>query len=707
VGGPPSENWLRRQLLRDQAVLLPLSLAVLLALLFACLRNLTWAVFPVLNAVIAVCWTGGAMAWLGLPVTPLNYMLPALVLVIGATYDVHVIHEFRNRRSDGATPRQAVEQTARQLSLTLLLTSGTTILGFASTAISPVPVLRDFGAVAMIALSARLVVSLLFLPVCFRYAGSLLRSGEDQAMGRWSDRLINLLDRTLYRRTGLVLASIVVLCLVAVLCATRIVVNNSFRAFFRKDSPVSSQHDRLTARLPGLQILNLTLHAAPGTFAEPRALGEVDRIARFLRQQPGVDSVLSIADIVMHINSQVQGDVPGQPSLPASATAVRQLLFFSHPAEYNRLLTPDHASVNLVIRCHLDHSRDLVALADGIRAAMDAHQFGPQVYNLTGRSLLFAMGADAISWAQISSLGGMLASLFVIVWILFLSWRCGVLVVIANMVPVLAVFGVMGLAGIALNVGTCMVAAITLGIAVDDTLHLLVRFNREARRLKDERQGMRSAMRQELFPIMAISIALGAGFAVLGFSSFQPVREFGLLSAAVMLVALVTELVITPVLFSRTRVVTLWDIIGLDLRSALLSRSPFFDGLTSWQARKVILISDIEVHHPGSFVVREGDVGARMYVVLDGNLDVEVGNGEHRKVIASFGMGDVFGEMAFVSHQPRTANVVARTEARLMGLDYRSVQTLRRFSPYLVSQVLLNISRIIAGRLPKPSASSP
>lgn len=267
------------------------------------------------------------------------------------------------------------------------------------------------------------------------------------------------------------------------------------------------------------------------------------------------------------------------------------------------------------------------------------------------------------------------------------------------------VFGIMGLAGISLNVGTCMVAAISLGIAVDDTLHLLVHFNREARALKDERLGVEAAIRDELRPIIATSVALAGGFAALALSSFQPVREFGLLSAAVMAIALATELVVTPLFLTKTRIVTLWDVLGLHLRSALLETSPFFDGLSRWQAKKVILASDIEEHPAGHTLIRAGDIGDKMYVTLSGDLEVSVGQGDHRKVVARLGTGDIFGEMAFVSHRPRTADVTATSDAQLLALNFSSLVKLRRLSPYLASQLLMNISRILCDRLAQATAA--
>ena len=240
---------------------------------------------------------------------------------------------------------------------------------------------------------------------------------------------------------------------------------------------------------------------------------------------------------------------------------------------------------------------------------------------------------------------------------------------------------------------------VTLGIAIDDTLHLLVRYSRELKIHKDEKKGLRSSLLAEMPPILATSVALAGGFAVLSFSSFEPVRQFGLLSATVIVLAITADLIITPVLIGSVRLVTLWDLIGFNLRRALLEKSDFFQGFTSWQAKKIILASDIEEYKSGTRVIRRGDIGDKMYVVIAGELEVFLPRGDERISISKMRLGDIFGEIALVSKVRRTADIDAITDTRLLALDTQSLRRLQRFSPFLASHLFYNISQILGKRL--------
>lgn len=708
VGKPATQSWIAGQLRSDQLRILPLSVVVLLCLLGVSLRNAVAALFPIANAAIAVAWSFAAMALLGIPVNLLNYTLPALVLVIGATSDIHVTHEFREHLARGLEPAAAVEAAARRISLALLLTSATTVLGFAATALSDLPILQDFGLAAAISMTARFVTSVVFLPACFRIALPLVRPGLAQPATeppRWTHAVARWLVSALRARSRAIIAIIILATAAALWCARKIEVTNNLQSFLRPDAPVVERSERLASKLSGLKVLYLTLRGEPGAFAEPRELRQLAAIAEHVRGMDGVDSATAITDILGRINEQLHGADPSFNTVPPTAAATRQFLLFSQPSDYRAYLTPDFGSANIVIRCDIQDTARLNRLIAQIRADLDGLRFGPVVHSLTGSAVIVASAVDSITWAQTLSIGSMMLTLFLTVWALFLSPRCGAITVAANLIPVVFVFGIMGLAGVSLNVGTCMVAAISLGIAVDDTLHLLVHFNREARALKDERLGMEAAIRDELGPIIATSLALAGGFAALGLSSFQPVREFGLLSAGVMVLALGTELIVTPLFLSTTRIVTLWDVLGLHLRSALLQRSPFFAGLSRWQAKKVVLASDIEEHRAGETLIRAGETGDKMYVVLSGELDVSIAEGDARRVVARLNAGDIFGEMAFVSRRPRTADVTARSTTQTLALDFSSLEKLRRFSPYLASQLLMNISRILCDRLAQASAA--
>jgi hypothetical protein len=233
---------------------------------------------------------------------------------------------------------------------------------------------------------------------------------------------------------------------------------------------------------------------------------------------------------------------------------------------------------------------------------------------------------------------------------------------------------------------------------IDDTLHLLVRYNRALRIYRNEKAGIRAALAAEIGPMMAAGAALAGGFAMLGFSSFVPVRQFGLLSAAVIVIAMLTEAIVSPVLFANTRIVTLWDLLSVSLRQQLQETSPLFAGLSRWQAKRLVLASDSETFPAGDVIVRGGEPGRAMYLVLDGEVDVVRREGGTTAVERRLGVGEVFGEDSFLANLPHSADLVAVTAVRALVMSRDSLESLRRFSPYLASQLLLNLGRILSVR---------
>ncbi len=710
VGGPALQTWMMDLLKSDQLYLMPLAAAVLVILLIFNLRSLAGGLLPVVNAFVATVWTVGIMALLNVPINLLNYILPVLILVIGATEDVHLLHEFREHLREGGDGSSAMRRTASNISLAIFLTGLTTILGFAATSLTELPILRDFGIAAMVAMANRFAITIFLLPAWLRYLGPTMapherdgegeEAGEGQGKGNpFTSQITEGIMTHVLPRPHLVFIALVVFAMPAVFLASNISLSNDLLSFLRKSSPIVTRVNTVAERLAGNKVLYLTLYGNEEDFLTHPSLAMVAALTSYLRALPEVDTVASFSDIVARIHEQLNEGDPAYNRIPERSSAIRQLLLFSHPKDFSAYISPDYATANIVVRCNINDSTELNAFVASIRERLDAGRFGATLYDLTGSSVLVAAAVDAITRTQILSLGSMAIILFIIVSILFVSFRCGLLTLISNLFPITIIFGLMGATGIPLNIGTCMVAAITLGIAIDDTLHLLVRYSRELKIHKDEKKGLRSSLLAEMPPILATSMALAGGFAVLSFSSFEPVRQFGLLSAAVIVLAITADLIITPVLIGSVRLVTLWDLIGFNLRRALLEKSDFFRGFTSWQAKKIILASDIEEYKSGTRVIRRGDIGDKMYVVIAGELEVFLPRGEERISISKMRLGDIFGEIALVSKVRRTADIDAITDTRLLALDTQSLRRLQRFSPFLASHLFYNISQILGKRL--------
>jgi len=160
------------------------------------------------------------------------------------------------------------------------------------------------------------------------------------------------------------------------------------------------------------------------------------------------------------------------------------------------------------------------------------------------------------------------------------------------------------------------------------------------------------------------------------------------------------ELMLTPILMYSTRLVTRWDLIQTRMDPAVVRTAPLLQGLTRWEARKVVLLGRLDTVAAGAYVVRKGDRGTEMYMVVSGRVRVSdrLADGTE-KVLAQLAPGAVFGEMALVSQEPRSAWVVAETPAEVLRLDLEAFERIRRRFPYTGAKLFRNLARVLALRL--------
>jgi len=704
VGSPALHVWMADYIIDDQKVLLPAAGIVLIILIGLLMGSFPAAIIPVINAVISTAWTLGLMVALDIPISMLNYIVPALILIIGATEDVHIINEYRDAKEEGILGVDAVTQIANRIGLTLFLTGLTTSLGFAVTGLNALSIMQQFGLTAAIGMVARFLVSITFLPAWLRVCGPAIRAvkhseREHTRHHQVTAKVTNFLENRLLpnpRRVILVFGLIALPCLLMI---PQIKVSNDLMSFLRPNSPIVEQLNLVADQLSGSKVIYVTFKGSPGDYKTAQKLGQLESFSNWLRRDPRLDTVTSLADYIALVNKAMHGGHPADRVVPDADNLIAQYLIFFHRSDLKPYVTGNFSSANVVIRCHISDSSELNRLVSEIDDKLRSGEFGPLDFTITGQSVMVASAVDKIIGGQVVSLSSMTVLLFAIVGILFLSARAASLAALSNLFPVVVVFGVMALLDISLNVGTCMVAAITIGIAVDDTLHLMVRYNKDLKHLKDEHRAIIAAVRAEFFPVLTTSLGLAGGFIILGFSSFVPVMQFGLLSALVMLLALLADVILTPVLLSTTRLITLWDVLGFNLRNALLERSQMFAGLTKWQAKKLILLANLEERKINEYILREGDVGDSVYVIIDGELEVSKTIDRNKVVLSRLKLGDVFGEVALISDVKRTADVICTTDTRLLVLNWTELENLQRYNPYLSSRLFLNLSRILGQRL--------
>jgi hypothetical protein len=243
---------------------------------------------------------------------------------------------------------------------------------------------------------------------------------------------------------------------------------------------------------------------------------------------------------------------PAYFTVPDSSDLIAQYTLLMNPETLNRFADFDFQVANIVVRSMIAGSREFESHLPAIRKYVDENLPADLKVRITGETILIHKTSDTISREIVNSLFFMAISIFIIISLLFRSLKIGLIAMVPNLLPIIGIFGVMGFLGISLSTSTLPVAVIALGIAVDDTIHFMVRYFHEIGKKSDNLAAIINTIRHEIRPVTCTSSALFLGFSVLMLAEFGSVSQFGLLAALAMLIALIGDLLITPALLYIT-----------------------------------------------------------------------------------------------------------------------------------------------------------
>ena len=690
----------------DQQVFLPLSVLVLLLTLAFGLRRATAALIPLCTAGLSVLWTLGFMGALGIPVNIMTSIVPALVIIIGSTEDIHLLAEYAAGVREGHTRRTAIGHMADNMGVAVFLTFITTYFGFLSIALNDIELLYQFGLVASTGLLFNFVITTVLVPVMLRGMG---HKGGDEVttkpgnglFQRWAVAL--LLGTQKWRKTVFVTAGL--LGVVALVAATHLRINNNLLDYMDEQSELRINAERIHTELSGVHSFSIVVDSGiDNTFLQVKYLAEIQKIQKFLAGMEEFDRSFSYADFIMLVGSVMENDEDNSLRLPESDDIVREYMLFIKPGDVGNYVSRSFDRARILVRHNISSSDVLNRAVDRLQAYVDANIDPALQVKITGKSILSNKAVEEMAQGQLQSLLLVAGVIFGLVSLLFVSLRAGLIALLPNLFPVAILFGVMALVGIPLNAGTSMVAAIALGICVDDTMHVMSRFHKELKQHETRTAALTAMIRAEAVPIFATSIGLAAGFAVFATSSFQPVVNFGLLSAMVIMVALVATFVLTPLLLGTSQLLTMWDLLSYKVQEDALRQSPLFGGMYIWQIKKLLLASEIRSFAAESRIIEEGDESSEMYVVLEGAVEARKtrsdGSVNHLREMS---VGQLFGEVGPLSGGRRTADVVALQDTQVLVLSWERIDRLTRRYPLLAFRLFRNLTRIIGARLTQTS----
>jgi diguanylate cyclase (GGDEF)-like protein len=652
-----------------------------------------------MTAGLSVIWTLGLMAAVDIPLNVMTSIVPALLIIVGSTEDIHLLSEYQVGLQQRSKHPQALEFMAANMGMAVTLTFFTTALGFLSIALNRIDLLVQFGLVTAIGLLINFLITLALVPLSLQLLQgiSLARSGPRvspfETLANWGFRLI-------FKYPRIILSIILLMMAICFYGATKIEVNNNVMDYFEPASVLPEQAELLHRNLSGMQALSIVVTGTEGTFLQVPYLEELHNLQTYLDEAGWFDKTFSFADFIAVVHSGIDAQWPGTLYLPVRNEVVREYMSLLGHASAASFVSPDYHQARIIVRHNISSSNQLNQAIQEIIQYTDQWLDPALGVQVTGESFLNSQAVDYMADGQMRSLLLMLGVIFLLVAALFMNLKAGLIAVLANLFPIVILFGVMGYFGFALDTGTSMVGAIALGICVDHTMHFMVRYQRLAKHGLTEHESLARVMRQESIPIMATALALAMGFLTLTFSNFPPVVRFGVLSAMVMLLALIGTFVVIPLLLRNTRLITVWDLLSVKLRGEVLEQCPLFANLRSWQVRKLVVLSQIREFASDEAILLQGDKSMAMFVLLEGDVEVwrtrTDGSAVH---VTDHHPGGVFGVTSMVSGRERLTEVVALQPVKVLVLNWVDVHRLARIYPRISAKLHENLSTIIGNRL--------
>ena len=533
-----------RYMLRDNFLFLPPIAFLLISILTFVFRNWIYVLLPMLTVLITVIWLLGIMGLSGLEINIMTYIVPTLLFIIGIGDAIHIQARFReNFLIDTSTPKKAMLQTISQMSRVIFLTSITTSIGFLALMTTSIKIVQEFGLEISIGVMIAWLVSILVVP-----SGILLSKNFYVEKNDIFLPLLSWLSNSIPNNPRLF---ILIPSIIVILCTYKIKdisTNSSLMEDLRPKNKLY-QDLKLTEKYFGgvlpfevLIKVNNSNHSDNTSVLNQKILKISEKVELLLKSELKNSRFFSINDLIASAKRIRSGS-----STVMSDQQLIQNLVKDQSNQQLKLVDKDLTTLRitgLIEDKTSDEMKNLYSKLDSI-----SNVYSDYIdLEYTGTTVVALKTNDYLVQSLVNSLG--LALIFISIIMAFMFRANSILFasLITNLIPIFTVLGILAWLGISIRPPTAMTFAVALGIAVDDSLHFLLRYRKELKSSQSRVNAIRSTIMNTGSALLITTSVLVAGFSVLLLSAFLPTYQFGLLSAAMIGTALLCDLTLLPAL---------------------------------------------------------------------------------------------------------------------------------------------------------------
>ena len=531
-------------------------------------RNIKWVLMPLLGCSTSVIIMIGLLGLIGWKVTVISSNFIALMLILNMAMNIHVTVRFLQLKKEfpQLSKENAVLEASKKMMLPILYTVLTTICAFLSLIFSDIKPIIDFGWMMTLGLTVSLIVTFILLPTLLNIFAA---ENEIKIKSTEKSFVTSILASIAKKNTKLILTITIFVILASIIGISKLQVENSFINYFDKKTEIYKGMKKIDEQLGGTTPLNIILKFPTKSkkienddeFSEwdedienneekskywftRDKMDKILKVHDYLDSLPEVGKVLSFGSIL-----RVAEDLNNK-ELQSLEIAV---LYSKIPEEIKKeIVSPyisvekDEARISVRIKDSLKNLRrnDLINKIN--KDLSSKLGFEKDEYKLAGVLILFNNLLQSLFKSQILTLGIVMLGIFAMFFILFRNITLSLIGIVPNFIAAFFILGIIGLMGIPLDMMTITIAAITIGIAVDNSIHYIYRFREEYDKIKDYNKTLDRCHNTVGIAILNTSITIVFGFSILVLSNFIPTIYFGVFTGIAMLLAMISVLTLLP-----------------------------------------------------------------------------------------------------------------------------------------------------------------
>lgn len=529
------------------------SVILIFLFLWITFKSLWGLLIPQTVLVFSLIWVLGFMVIFNQAINVILSILPLIMFVVTMSYVIHLVSRYLHFLRLGLTKYDAISLSIKEVGMAIFLNAFTTAVGFISLVFIDVEPIQEFGVVTGIGVLLAFVITIVVMPITLYIFPSPKKIVETKDTPFWND-LLTKLFLTILKRRRLILLLFAIVTVVFAIFTFKLQTNNYMLDDLRADEPIKQDFNYLDKHYGGIRPLEFAIHIkGENDCWNEDVLIEMNKIEDYLIHKYKAKVNVSLVSFLKILNQSSHLGNPAFYELPDSQRKINKLrrpIKFAERGELIKVVV-DSTEKNVRISANIpDWGKIKVEQENKKFDKFFKQNIDTSLISIkyTGTAHLLDKSMSDLSSKLVEGILISIALIVIMMLIVYRSFKLVILAVIPNVVPLVVLSGMMGVLGVDLKISTAIIFTISLGIAFDDTIQFLSKFKIELQRGVPKINAMKAAYLVTGKAMILSSLIVCTGFLTLLFSSFQGTFMMGFMISLTLLVALVSDMILSPVL---------------------------------------------------------------------------------------------------------------------------------------------------------------